>query len=120
MKESRTADLPLYMRALLLGEICNRLNIIKYCNHFLKLELKQTTGTVYKGSCPWCGEKESLLCNQINGICTCVSCGIKADFFDIITKHWEYDLSFTLKLLSQQLKKAGEFAQAAPTQGGAV
>ena len=118
MKESRTPELPLYMRALLLGEICSRLDIIKYLNFFLKLNFKQTTGTTYKGICPWCSEKESLLCNQINGTCGCESCGEKADFFDMITKQWEYDLGFTLKLLSWQFKKAEEFGQAAPVQGG--
>jgi hypothetical protein len=114
MKESRTTtpELPHYMRALLLGEICNRLDIITYLNYFLKLDFKQTTGTVCKGTCPWCGETGSLLCSRINGTCCCESCGKKADFFDIITKHWGFDFSFTLKLLSLQLKKAGEFAKA--------
>lgn len=122
MKEPRTTtpDLPLYMRALLLAEICSRLDIITYCNYFLKLDLKHTTGTVYKGTCPWCSKKESLLINRINGTCTCVTCGIEADFFDIITKHWDFDLWFTLKLLAWQLKEAEEITQAAPIQGGAL
>ena len=104
-------ELTLYMKNLLLGEICKRLDIIKYCNYFLKLELKQTKGDTYKGNCPWCGKKEVLFCNKTNGTSRCESCGIEADFFDIITKHWDFDLGFTLKLISWQLVKAGEYVQ---------
>jgi len=104
-------ELTLYMKNLLLGEICKRLDIIKYCNYFLKLELKQAQGDTYKGSCPWCGKKEVLFCNKITGNSRCESCGIEADFFDIITKYWDFDLSFTLKLISWQLLKAGEYRQ---------
>lgn len=120
------------MRALLLKQVTSRMDIINYCNYFLNLELKQTKGTVYKGSCPWCGKKEVFCCHKTAGTCYCESCETMADFFDIITKHWNFDLSFSLNLLAWQLEKATEFAEKlhlgnsraetfrAPVQGGAV
>ena len=111
------------IRALLLKEVASRMDITGYCNYFLNLELKQTNGTVYKGSCPWCGKKEVFFCHKEAGTCICESCETIADFFDIITKHWKLDVSFALHLLALQLKKAAEFQPGtclAPGQGGAV
>jgi hypothetical protein len=104
---------PSCMRALLLKQVASRLDITGYCNSFLHLELKQTNGTIYKGSCPWCGKKEVFFCHKEAGTCICESCETIADFFDIITTHWKLDV------LALQLKKAAESAQA-PGQGGAV
>lgn len=122
MKESRTteAELPHYIRAPFLKVICKQLHIIKYCNYFLKLELKQINGSDYQGNCPWCNEKKTLLVNRVTGTSTCLSCGVKGDFFDTITEYWGYDLGFTLKLLAQQFKNAEKFTKAASEQGGAL
>ena len=118
------------MLALLLKQIASRINIINYCNSFLNLELKQTNGAVYKGSCPWCGKKEVFFCHKTAGTCFCESCETIADFFDIITEHW--DLSLFLNLLARRLENSAEFAKKlhikkaqpgtfqAPGQGGAV
>jgi hypothetical protein len=111
------------MRALLLKQVTSRMDITGYCNHFLHLELKQTNGTIYKGSCPWCGKKEVFFCHIKAGTCICESCETIADFFDIITTHWGLDLSLLLNLLAWQLEKASEFqpgTSRAPGQGGAV
>lgn len=122
----------LYMKNIFLKEVCSRLDIINYCNYFLNLELKQTNGTVYKGSCPWCGKKEVFFCHKTAGTCYCESCETIADFFDIITTHWNLDLSLLLNLLAWQLENSAEFAKElhiknaqsgtcqAPGQGGAV
>jgi hypothetical protein len=118
-----TVTLAPWMRTILLEEICRRFHIINYCNHFFNLDLKQMDGAGHRGTCPWCCKKEVFMCNKTTGTCYCESCGILADFFDIITKHWNFDLSFSLKLVAWQLEKATEFAeklhiQAEPGPGG--
>lgn len=116
MNKSQTIKPPLvpYMRALLLEQVTSRLDIIKYCNSFLYLELKQAIEPVYKGICPWCGKTEVFCCHKTAGTCYCESCETMADFFDIITKHWNFDFSFSLDLLALELEKAGK----APGSGG--
>ena len=98
------------MRAMLVKRVSSRMDIIKYCNSFLNLELKLINRAVYKGSCPWCGKKEVFFCYKTAGTCCCDSCKIIGDFFDIITIHWNFDLSFSLNLLAWQLEKSAEFA----------
>jgi hypothetical protein len=109
---------PSCIRALLLKQVTSRMDIISYCNHFLHLELKQTNGIVYKGSCPWCGKKEVFFCHKTAGTCICESCETIADFFDIMTTHWKLDVSFALCLLARQIKKAAELRT--PGQEGDV
>lgn len=96
-----------WMRALLLEQVTNHLDIIKYCNSFLNLELKPVNGVVSRGTCPWCGKTEVFCCHKTAGTCYCESCETMADFFDIITKHWNFDFSFSLDLLALELGKAG-------------
>ena len=109
---------PSCIRALLLKQVTGHLDIITYCNSFLTLELKQTNGPAYRGTCPWCGKKEVFCCHKEAGTCYCESCETMADFFDIITTHWKLDVSFALNLLALQLKKAAESAQELPARAG--
>lgn len=105
---------PSCIQALLLKQVTSRMDIISYCNYFLYLELKQTNGDIYKGTCPWCGKKEVFFCHIKAGTCICESCETIADFFDIMTAHWKLDVSFALHLLALQLKKTAESAHAEP------
>ena len=109
---------PSCIRALLLKQVTSRLEITGYCNYFLNLELKQTNGAAYRGTCPWCGKREVFCCHKEAGTCYCESCETMADFFDIITTHWKLDVSFALNLLALQLKKAAESAQELPARAG--
>ena len=81
---NRTLTIPLYMRAILLSEICRRIDTIAYCNRRMGLELKETKKMIYSGTCPWCREKERFFFHRGTGYCVCESCEKIADFFDMV------------------------------------
>ena len=101
-----TVELPTCFRNILLKGVCERINIITYCNVYLKLGFKAEENGIYKGKCPFCCNAGSLLCSKVAGMFLCKSCGKKVDFFDLVTNAWEYDLSFTFKLLALQFHQS--------------
>ena len=97
------------MRAILLGEICKRIDIIDYLNQHMGLGLKATKKLViiYKGRCPNCGKK-TFFCHRRTGYSICMTCENCADFFDLAAIKNNCTPDKAMEILSEYLKqKAG-------------
>jgi hypothetical protein len=122
---NRTLTIPLYMRAILLSEICRRIDIIAYCNRGMGLKLKATREKVgercrtmiYSGTCPFCREKERFFFHRETGYCVCESCGKIADFFDMVAIENHGDPDKGMMMLVDYLRR-GEKTGA--SKGGAI
>jgi glutaredoxin len=97
-----------YIRALLLEEICSRMDIIEYCKQTFHLKLNHFKGSCYKGKCPFCRHKNVSLLSKKTGHFSCPHCKKVSDFLHIIAAYKDYDLNETLAYISDYLEKAEE------------
>jgi hypothetical protein len=111
-------DLTPYVRALLLDEICRRMNIINYCKCTLNITLEQTITDIFIGDCPFCHGQDAFAINKATGKYCCVNCDTEGDFFTLMSKTDGRDLNSTLQVLSGYLEKAEQSRR--PYTGGGV
>jgi phage/plasmid primase-like uncharacterized protein len=111
-----TISLTSYMRALLLAEICRRMDIIEYCKQTFALKLNHFKGSVYKGNCPFCRQKDVFLLSKKTGRYSCTYCKYVSDFLHLVEISKNYNLNETLAYISEYLEKAEEL-EAAYTGG---
>ena len=107
-----------YMRALLVKEICRRMDIIEYSMRILYIYFERGTRDSYTGNCPYCFEQDTFTLNKNTGRCYCRSCGNEGDFLGLMSHRKGQDLDSTLTMLTGYLeeKKRWETAYA----GGVV
>ena len=111
--------LSLYMRALLLEEICKRMDIISYCKFFYNLIFKKSIKDTFTGDCPFCSGHQSFAINSTTGKSYCMVCKKEEDFLTLMSIKERIDLNSTLHRLSGYLEGA-EKRKAAAYAGGAV
>jgi hypothetical protein len=97
-----------YMRSLLLEEICARLNIIEYCEYFLKRPLTQSIQNTFTGNCPYCAGYMAFVINKSNGKYFCMSCKCEGDFLTLMCEKEHRDLNASLQVISGYLETAEE------------
>jgi phage/plasmid primase-like uncharacterized protein len=97
-----------YMRALLLDEICRRMDIIEYCKQTFAIKLNHFKGSAYKSNCPFCRQKDVFLLSKKTGRYSCTCCKHVSDFLDLVAFSKKYDLNDTLAYISEYLEKAEE------------
>jgi Fe2+ or Zn2+ uptake regulation protein len=107
-----------YMRALLLDEICRRMNIISYCHSILDISLEQSIQNTFTGDCPFCSGHQSFVINKSTGKYFCINCRANEDFLALLVKKEGRDLNSTLQVLSGYLEKSEK--QRPAYAGGAV
>jgi len=116
---NETITLSSYMRALLLEEICKRVNIIDYCKFFYHLTFKQRIKHTFTGDCPYCSGHQAFAINNTTGKSYCTACRQENDFLTLMSTKENIDLNSTLNRLSGYLKSAEEHKKAA-CAGGAL
>jgi hypothetical protein len=107
-----------YMRALLLDEICRRMNIINYCSSILNITLEQNIKNTFIGACPFCNDCDAFVINKSTGKYLCVNCSTEGDFLSLMAKKEGRNLNSSLQVLSGYLEKAERSKR--PYAGGAV
>ena len=106
------------MRALLLDEICRRMNIIDYCNCTLHITLEKNIKNIFLCDCPFCHDQDAFAINKATGKYICVNCNTEGDFFTLMSKKDGHDLNSTLQVLSGYLEKAERSRR--PYAGGGI
>jgi DNA primase len=115
---NETITLSSYMRALLLEEICRRMDIIDYCKYTHNLLFKRCIKNTYTGDCPFCSGHQAFAINSTTGKIYCMACKQEGDFLVLMSKLENIDLNSTLNRLSGYLK--GEEKRKKAYAGGAV
>jgi len=115
---NETITLSSYMRALLLEEICTRLDIIDYCKYFYHLTFKKCIKDTFTGDCPYCSGHQAFALNSVTGKSYCMACKQEGDFLTLMSTKENIDLNSTLNRLSGYLK--GEEKRKKAYAGGAV
>lgn len=110
--------LPLFIRSLLLEEICRRIDIIRYCQSFYNLTFKKSIKHTFTGDCPFCSGSKSFAINNVTGKSYCMACKKEGDFLTLMSTKERIDLNSTLHRLSGYLEGAEERKKA--YAGGAV
>jgi len=100
--------LPLFIRRLLLEEICKRIDIIDYCDYWFHLTFKKSIKHTYTGDCPYCSGHQSFVINSTTGKSYCMACRNEGDFLTLMSTKEEIDLNSTLHRLSGYLEGAEE------------
>lgn len=93
-----------YMRALLLKEICRRMDIISYCQNILNIPLKESIKGIFDGDCPFCNDLKTFGITKGTGKCFCNACKTKGDFLTLMCKMENYDLNSVLHMLTGYLR----------------
>jgi hypothetical protein len=120
MKDSTRDKVSLtpYMRALLLDEICRRMNIITYCSSILNITLEQNIKNTFIGACPFCHDCDAFVINESTGKYLCIHCSTAGDFLTLMSKKEGRNLNSSLKILSGYLEKAESSKR--PYAGGGI
>ena len=116
---NNTLSIPLYMKSILLKEICRRMDIIGWLNRRMGLELEATKkfAEIYQGLCPFCrGKKKRFFCDSETGYCACDSCWQMADFFKLAAFENNGDADKGMRMLVEYLRTGKDM----PAQGGSV
>jgi len=95
-----------YMRALLLEEICSRMDIISYCKYIYNLIFTKSTKHTFTGDCPFCSGYKSFVINSVTGKSYCMACRKEEDFLTFMSIKERIDLNSTLQRLSGYLEGA--------------
>jgi hypothetical protein len=100
--------LPLFIRSLLLEEICRRIDIIDYCDYWFHLTFKKCIKHTYTGDCPYCSGHQAFAINSTTGKSYCMACRNEGDFLTLMSTKENIDLNSTLHRLSGYLEGAEE------------
>ena len=111
------------MRALLLTEICRRMDIIDYCIRWLYIHLDPGLRDTWTAAyCPYCGKKDVFHLDKNTGKYFCISCGKEGDFLGLMSDKKRNDLTGTLFNLTGYLQQADAsrkpYIEGITTEGG--
>ncbi len=103
MRHSNTMVFKGFAREVLMRAYMRWIDPVEYCNdeYYPKdcLYLKHEKKHLYRGRCPWCNGKESLLMDQKTSNFECEACNETGDLLDIICQLRGDDLEHGIEYL---------------------
>jgi hypothetical protein len=97
-----------YLRALLMEEICSRIDIVEYYQFILDAPFTRGIRNTFEGACPFCKGNREFVINAHTGKYFCTTCGCEGDFLTLLNKTRHLTLDAALGFLSKDLKIADE------------
>ena len=97
-----------YLRALLLKEICCRLDIVEYYEFLLNAPLTKSIRNTFTGTCPFCSDKMSFIIDKESGEYLCAACSQNGDFLTLAGKKNNCGLNESLQTVAGYLGRAEE------------
>ena len=103
-----------YLRALLMKEICSRLDIVEYYQFILDAPFTRGIRNTFECCCPFCSAckasrvLKAFVVDKTAGKYFCTTCGAEGDFLTLLNKTRHLTLNAALEFLSKDLKSADE------------
>jgi len=97
-----------YLRALLMKEICSRLDIVEYFEYILDAPFTRGIRNTFEGACPFCRGVKTFVAAKETGKYFCTTCSAEGDFLTLLNKTRHLTLNAALEFLSEYLKIADE------------
>jgi DNA primase len=97
-----------YLRALLLKEICSRIDIVEYYEFLLNAPLTKSIRNTFTGTCPFCSDAKAFIIDKESGEYLCAACGQTGDFLTLVGKKHNLSVNSSLQVVTGYLGTAEE------------
>jgi phage/plasmid primase-like uncharacterized protein len=97
-----------YLRAMLLKEICSRINIVEYYEFLLNAPLTKSIRNTFTGTCPFCSDAKAFIMDKESGEYLCTSCNQNGDFLTLAGKKNNLSVNESLQVVTGYLGTAEE------------